>query len=67
MLSTRTFAEDGDGARGNDFERIPSCGRCPGRPSRERCHAQLRTADRVWRYARAWLYAAMAWPDSGEK
>jgi DNA-directed RNA polymerase specialized sigma24 family protein len=26
-----------------------------------------RTADRAWRYARAWLYAAMAGPDSGEK
>jgi len=25
------------------------------------------TADRAWRYARAWLYAAMAGPDSGEK
>ena len=26
-----------------------------------------RTADRAWRYARAWLYTAMAGPDSGEK
>ena len=26
-----------------------------------------RTADRAWRYARAWLYNAMAGPDSGEK
>jgi RNA polymerase sigma factor (TIGR02999 family) len=26
-----------------------------------------RTADRAWRYARAWLYAAMAGPDPGEK
>ena len=26
-----------------------------------------RTADRAWRYARAWLYAAMAGEDSGEK
>jgi hypothetical protein len=26
-----------------------------------------RTADRAWRYARAWLYAAMAGTDSGEK
>ena len=26
-----------------------------------------RTADRAWRYARAWLYAAIAGPDSGEK
>ena len=26
-----------------------------------------RTADRAWRYARAWLYAAMAGPESGEK
>jgi RNA polymerase sigma factor (TIGR02999 family) len=25
------------------------------------------TADRAWRYARAWLYAAMAGQDSGEK
>ena len=25
------------------------------------------TADRAWRYARAWLYTAMAGPDSGEK
>jgi DNA-directed RNA polymerase specialized sigma24 family protein len=26
-----------------------------------------KTADRAWRYARAWLYTAMAGPDSGEK
>jgi RNA polymerase sigma factor (TIGR02999 family) len=26
-----------------------------------------RTADRAWRYARAWLYTAIAGPDSGEK
>jgi DNA-directed RNA polymerase specialized sigma24 family protein len=26
-----------------------------------------RTADRAWRYARAWLYNGMAGPDSGEK
>jgi ECF sigma factor len=26
-----------------------------------------RTADRAWRYARAWLYTAMAGSDSGEK
>ena len=26
-----------------------------------------RTADHAWRYARAWLYTAMAGPDSGEK
>jgi RNA polymerase sigma factor (TIGR02999 family) len=26
-----------------------------------------RTADRAWRYARAWLYTAMAGPDTGEK
>jgi DNA-directed RNA polymerase specialized sigma24 family protein len=26
-----------------------------------------RTADRAWRYARAWLYTAMAGPNSGEK
>jgi RNA polymerase sigma factor (TIGR02999 family) len=26
-----------------------------------------RTADRAWRYARAWLYNAMAGPDTGEK
>jgi DNA-directed RNA polymerase specialized sigma24 family protein len=26
-----------------------------------------RTADRAWRYARAWLYTAVAGPDSGEK
>ena len=26
-----------------------------------------RTADRAWWYARAWLYTAMAGPDSGEK
>ena len=25
------------------------------------------TAERAWRYARAWLYTAMAGPDSGEK
>ena len=39
MLSTRTSVADGDGARGSEFEQIPSCGRCPGRPSHERCHA----------------------------
>ena len=27
----------------------------------------LSTADRAWRYARAWLYAAMAGADSAEK
>ena len=27
----------------------------------------LSTADRAWRYARAWLYAAMAGADSEEK
>ena len=26
-----------------------------------------KAADRAWRYARAWLYTAMAGPDSGEK
>jgi DNA-directed RNA polymerase specialized sigma24 family protein len=26
-----------------------------------------RTADRAWRYARAWLYSAMAEPESREK
>jgi RNA polymerase sigma factor (TIGR02999 family) len=39
MLGTRTSVADGDRARASELERILSCGRCPGRPSRERCHA----------------------------
>jgi RNA polymerase sigma factor (TIGR02999 family) len=30
-------------------------------------NVSLSTADRAWRYARAWLYAAMAGDDSGKK
>ncbi len=43
----------------NDVTHILSAIECLGIPPR--------TADRAWRYARAWLYTAMAGPDSGEK